>query len=113
MKSVPINYIEFKAHNLARVKSFYSQAFGWTFTDYGKTYTAFAESGLEGGFEFTEDAITNGALIVLFHDDLKAVQKQILDAGGEITLEIFDFPGGQRFHFKDTEGNELAVWRTT
>ncbi|VAW15709.1 Glyoxalase family protein [hydrothermal vent metagenome] len=24
--------------------------------------------------------------------------------------EIFSFPGGRRFHFREPGGNELAVW---
>ena len=31
-------------------------------------------------------------------------------AGGVITLPIFSFPSGRRFHFRDPSGNELAVW---
>jgi predicted enzyme related to lactoylglutathione lyase len=34
----------------------------------------------------------------------------VLAAGGKITRDIFSFPGGQRFHFKEPGGNELAVW---
>jgi predicted enzyme related to lactoylglutathione lyase len=30
--------------------------------------------------------------------------------GGRITQEIFEFPGGRRFHVTDPNGNELAVW---
>jgi predicted enzyme related to lactoylglutathione lyase len=33
-----------------------------------------------------------------------------LAAGGTITVPIFAFPGGRRFHFQDPAGNELAVW---
>lgn len=29
---------------------------------------------------------------------------------GCIVREIFNFPGGRRFHFLDPNGNELAVW---
>ena len=36
--------------------------------------------------------------------------KVSLEAAGKITREIFAFPGGRRFHFKDPAGNELAVW---
>ena len=49
-----INYIEFKAKDLSRTKEFYSSIFGWTFTDYGPTYMAFSNSGMEGGFEYSE-----------------------------------------------------------
>ena len=30
--------------------------------------------------------------------------------GGEITKEIFQFPGGRRFHFREPGGGEFAVW---
>ena len=110
MKNNEINYIEFKANDLERIKSFYSHLFGWKFTDYGPTYTAFEESGLSGGFEKTDEAIINGALVVLYHEDLEALKADIVDFGGEIAQDIFSFPGGRRFHFKDPSGNELAVW---
>ena len=46
-----LDYLELPAGGgtLDRVKAFYSAAFGWSFTDYGPTYSAFDE-GLEGGF---------------------------------------------------------------
>ncbi|MDX1314836.1 MAG: VOC family protein [Eudoraea sp.] len=105
-----IDYIELKAHDLEKVKAFYSRAFGWEFTDYGPTYTSFANSGIYGGFEATEEPIVNGALIVLYHAQLESVQEEVERAGGKITKAIFSFPGGRRFHFRDPSGNELAVW---
>ena len=110
MKNIHINYVEFKAKDLQKVKAFYSGVFGWTFTDYGPDYTAFSKSGLEGGFEKTENDIANGALIVLYHQDLEAIQQKVEQAGGAIAKNIFSFPGGRRFHFKDPSGNELAIW---
>lgn len=110
MKDNHINYIEFKAKDLESVKRFYSEAFGWTFTDYGPTYMAFSNSGLEGGFEQSDDEIVNGALVVLYHGDLKEVSQKITQSGGTISKDIFSFPGGKRFHFLDPAGNELAVW---
>ncbi|MFA0070982.1 VOC family protein, partial [Vibrio breoganii] len=29
---------------------------------------------------------------------------------GEVNREIFSFPGGRRFHFREPSGNEMAVW---
>lgn len=110
MSNNHINYVEFKAKDLEAIKQFYSQALGWVFTDYGPTYIAFSESGLEGGFEKTEEAIVNGALVVLYHKNLEEIQKNIIAAGGKICLDTFSFPGGKRFHFLDPSGNELAVW---
>ena len=105
-----INYVEFKAKDLEKIKGFYTKIFNWTFSDYGPTYIAFSESGLEGGFEKTENEIMNGALIVLYHQDLDDVKNKIIEVGGEISKDIFAFPGGHRFHFVDPSGNELAVW---
>lgn len=107
-----INYIEFKATNLEAIKEFYTSVFGWQFTDYGPSYCPFDDtnSGVSGGFEFTEEPIVNGALIVLFHDHLEIIQDKIEEAGGKINIPIFSFPGGKRFQFIDPSGNELAVW---
>ncbi len=46
-----LDYIEMPATDgaLDSVKAFYANAFSWTFTDYGASYSAFSE-GLDGGF---------------------------------------------------------------
>ncbi|MCB0376176.1 MAG: VOC family protein [Sinomicrobium sp.] len=110
MQNNHINYVEFKANDLEKIKQFYHRVFGWDFTDYGPDYTAFSGSGLDGGFEKTDAAITNGALVVLYHDNLGSVEGKIIEAGGTISKPVFSFPGGRRFHFTDPSGNELAVW---
>ncbi len=110
MKNNHINYVEFKAKDLEKIRKFYTEVFNWTFTDYGPTYIAFSESGLAGGFEKTENRIVNGALIVLYHKNLDVVKNKIIKSDGSISKDIFSFPGGRRFHFIDPAGNELAVW---
>lgn len=113
MEDNHIDYVEFKAKDLKKIKSFYSQTFNWKFTDYGPAYTAFEDSGIAGGFEQSTDEAVNGALVVLYHSELESLLKKITDAGGIISKDIFSFPGGRRFHFKDPSGNELAVWSET
>ena len=105
-----INYVEFMANDLNQVKTFYTRAFGWQFTDYGPEYTAFSESGLQGGFYFSEEKIVQGALVVLYHHHLESVLETVKATGGSIVKDIFSFPGGRRFHFADPSGNELAIW---
>ncbi|MBT8292196.1 MAG: VOC family protein [Eudoraea sp.] len=105
-----ISYIEFKARDLEAVKAFYTAVFNWTFRDYGPTYASFSNSGLAGGFEQTEDVITNGTLVVLYHADLEQMKDKVIRFKGRISKEIFSFPGGRRFHFLDPSGNELAIW---
>ena len=87
--------------------------FGWTFEDYGPDYTAFTGAGLNGGFhkaELRSVADKGGALIVLYSEDLADTQARIEAAGGAISVPVFEFPGGRRFHFREPSGNELAVW---
>lgn len=110
MENNKINYIEFKAKDLIKIKDFYGKAFGWTFTDYGPEYVAFSNSGLEGGFAQSDETITNGALVILYHENLEEIQVKVVEAGGTIVQEIFSFPGGRRFHFTDPSGNELGIW---
>lgn len=110
LKENHINYIEFKAKNIESIKAFYTTVFNWTFVDYGPSYVSFSDSGIAGGFELTESEIVNGVLIVLYHKNLDQLMKSIVENGGIITKDIFEFPGGKRFHFSDPSGNELAVW---
>lgn len=106
-----INYVEFKASDLEAVKAFYQTVFGWTFTDYGPDYTSFSNSGLAGGFARADSgSVANGALIVLYHENLEMAEAAVIKAGGNISQGIFSFPGGRRFHFTDPADNELAVW---
>lgn len=105
-----LDYLEMPGGDVPGTKAFYSQAFGWTFTDYGPTYAAF-EEGLDGGFD--GDAEATKPLPVLFARDLEAMQARVEAAGGRIVKPIFAFPGGRRFHFADPAGNELAVWSET
>ena len=110
MENNKINYVEFKAKDIEAIKAFYSKAFDWKFIDYGPEYVAFQDGSLDGGFELTDGEITNGALVILYHDNLESCQSVVEKAGGRISAPIFSFPGGRRFHFMDPSGNELAVW---
>ena len=107
-----IDYNEIPVRDFDAAKRFYGRAFGWTFVDYGPgpNYVAFANAGLDGGFDKSDAPPTRGgALIILKADDLEAAEKRVEDAGGKI-VSRYDFPGGRRFHFIDPSGNELAVW---
>jgi uncharacterized protein len=110
-KDGKLDYLEMRAGGaaLADVKSFYAQAFGWGFTDYGPFYAAYDE-GLEGGFDASAENAKAPPLPVLFSKNLEQSLDAVVKAGGQIVKPIFAFPGGRRFHFTDPAGNELAVW---
>jgi predicted enzyme related to lactoylglutathione lyase len=105
-----VDYIEFPATNLEETKRFYSAVFGWEFTDYGPDYTSFTDGRLGGGFSVATEVAKGGPLVVLFATDLENIEARIVESGGRITRDTFEFPGGRRFHFTDPSGNELAVW---
>jgi predicted enzyme related to lactoylglutathione lyase len=110
-----INYIELASTDIERSKRFYEKVFGWNFQDFGPDYISFdkTSAGVDGGFRKAEIAELPGKsapLIVLYSQDLKATEAAILQAGGEIVVATFEFPGGRRFHFSDGAGNVLAVW---
>ena len=109
MNDLKINYIEFGATDLKAIRSFYEKAFGWTFTDYGPEYLAFNDGNLDGGFT-TQSKPANGALVILYSAHLDQSKERVINAGAKIVQDIFDFPGGRRFHFADPSGNELAIW---
>lgn len=105
-----IDYIEFPATGVPAVKSFYAEAFGWGFVDYGPDYAAFEGAAVDGGFNGDPSDAAAGPLVVLFAHDLEAMQAKVEAAGGVVVRPIYSFPGGRRFHFTDPAGNELAVW---
>ncbi|MGY2138992.1 VOC family protein [Pseudomonas reactans] len=109
-KDRKIDNIEFNVSDIARSKAFYGGAFGWTFVDYGPTYTEFSDGRLTGGFTTGEPVRPGGPLVILYADDLDATQQRLKALGAVITRETFSFPGGRRFHFTDPDGYELAVW---
>jgi uncharacterized protein len=109
-----MDYIEFPATDVEATKRFYNQVFGWDFKDWGPGYVSFHDGRLAGGFN-TEAKVasgskTTGVLVVLYAAKLEDTYNKVKSAGGRIVREIFEFPGGRRFHFADPNGNELAVW---
>jgi len=105
-----IDYVELPANGTEAVKTFYGAAFGWSFQDYGPTYVCPTNAGLDGGFQADPEIRPAKPLIVIFSRDLEDSFGKVKAAGGEIVCDIFAFPGGRRFHFRDPSGNELAVW---
>ncbi len=105
-----VDYIEFLTTNIEETKRFYSKVFGWEFTDYGPDYTSFTDGRLTGGFTVATEVTAGGPLVVLYSTNLEEIEASIRESGGQIVREVFEFPGGRRFHFTDPSGNELAVW---
>ncbi len=107
-----IDYVELPVSDGAASKVFFETAFGWVLTDYGPTYAATTTGDVDLGLDSTPGETVAAPLAVIRVDDLDEARSGVLAAGGEITRDIFAFPGGRRFHFREPGGCELAAWVT-
>lgn len=116
-----LNYVELPAGDLEATKAFYTNVFGWSFTDYGPDYAAATIGNLEIGFNTHAtvapalgDGDENGVgpFLLFETDDLEASLADVDDGGGVIVSQPYGYPGGRRFHFRDPSGNVLGVYRS-
>jgi uncharacterized protein len=108
-----LDYVELPTHDLARSHDFYEKAFGWTLASYGPTYSATTTGDVDIGLQADRSDATRAPLPIIQVRDLEVALAAVQRAGGQISKPIFSFPGGQRFHFRDPSGNELAAWQKT
>jgi uncharacterized protein len=108
-----IDYLELPATDSTQLEAavhFYTHAFGWSFQQWGDEYADTKHSGVNSGLNADASHRPKAPLPVIYTAKLEQKRQQVLAAGGRITRDIFPFPGGRRFHFRDPAGNELAVW---
>jgi predicted enzyme related to lactoylglutathione lyase len=104
-----INFIELPARDVAAAKAFYATVFEWELVDFGPTYACTLTGDVDLGLQGDAAEATSAPLAVIAVDDLEVALAAVKSAGGTITKEIFAFPGGRRFQFRDPSGNELAA----
>lgn len=104
-----LNYLELPVADIDRASAFYRAAFGMDFTRFGPTYSATVTGDTDIGLSADPDERPAVPLPVIEVDDLEAAEARVREAGGTISMPIFAFPGGRRFHFRDRDGHELAV----
>ncbi|MEQ1510762.1 MAG: VOC family protein [Sphingopyxis sp.] len=104
-----ICFVELPASDLSSTRSFYSDAFGFVFSDFGPSYSCMMTGDVDIGLQADGSEATSAPLAVIAVDDLEASFEAVGKAGGVVTKPIFAFPGGRRFHFRDPSGNELAA----
>ncbi|NLS28609.1 hypothetical protein S2M10_36200 [Sphingomonas sp. S2M10] len=106
-----LNYLELPAGDVGELKGFYGAVFDWHFADFGPSYAATMSGDTDVGLDGDAQGRTQ-LLPVIAVDDLEATLAAVEAAGGVVTVPIFSFPGGRRFHFRDPQGHELAAWVT-
>ena len=108
-----IDYVELSVPDHAAARAFYTAAFGWEFNDYGPSYSGVQGPGDDEVGGLTTSDAPAGVLALLRTGDLDASLAAVRSAGGTITTEPFEYPGGRRFHFTDPAGNALGVYQPT
>lgn len=102
-----LDYLEFTSPEVEKTQAFFTEAFGWSYINYGPDYKDIQGAGLSGGIE---RGALRAPLPVVRVDDLEAMLTRVKAAGAKITQDIFEFPGGRRFQFIEPGGTEMAVW---
>ena len=102
-------YLELPVADSVRSATFYGEAFGWGFTQFGPSYSATMTGDTDIGLDSDAETQVKAPLPVIDTDDLESALAAVVAAGGTIKVPIFAFPGGRRFHFIDPDGHELAV----
>ena len=106
-----IDYVEIPVTDLGAAREFFGKLFGWVFEDWGPDYMSFNDGRLDGGFRRSEEpAPASGVLLVFYSEDLDRERDRVVELGATISMDIFEFPGGRRFHFIDPTGTEYALW---
>ena len=109
-----IDYIEIPVTDLQKTRNFFEDLCGWTFQEWGPDYFSFNDGRLEGGLRRSEQAApATGVLLVFYSENLERDVGRVQELGATISQNIFDFPGGRRFHFVDPAGTEFAMWSST
>lgn len=105
--------IEIPVDNLEKGIKFYESVFDWTFDrDKFPGKGVFQLNGcVEIGIFETEKVRPKGLNVGIGVDDINATLKKIVQEGGKIVKDKFEFPQeGHVAVFQDYCGNELSLW---
>jgi uncharacterized protein len=120
MQQGDFTHFEIPADDPDRAKDFYSGLFGWGFADpipgfdgYHMFATPVGEEGLGGAIGKRGEMAPAAQRIYVKVDSVDAALQKVTELGGSVVMEKSEVPGqGWYGVFRDTEGNELAVWES-
>jgi len=124
-KMNPVVHFEMPAEDRERIKTFYTNAFGWQMQQFGPEIGDYilvttSEVGddhfpkqrgtINGGFYPKSDNNSPHPSVVISVDDINESIQKVKKAGGKVFGEPVDIPGiGMYVSFIDTEGNRLSI----
>jgi len=124
-KMNPVVHFEMPAEDRERIKTFYTNAFGWqmqqfgpemgdyilaTTSEVGEDHFPKQKGTINGGFYPKSDNASPQPSVVISVDDINESIQKVKKAGGKVFGEPVDIPGiGMYVSFTDTEGNRLSM----
>ena len=110
------SHIEFPADDVERAKSFFGNVFGWQFEAMDEfegyfLYTA-GPGGLGGGIGIRGQNAPQAVRNYISVDDVDAAVAKVEANGGSVVVAKTDIGVGWYAAVKDTEGNELGLYRS-
>jgi predicted enzyme related to lactoylglutathione lyase len=118
-------HFEIQADDVERAKAFYAAVFDWSFQDYGEAtgsvYWGIVtgpddQPGINGGLLQRPAATpasgqgTNAFVCTMGVEDYDAMERRILDAGGQVALPKMALVGmAWQGYYLDTEGNTFGI----
>ena len=112
-----MTHIEIPAPDLKKAMDFYLKVFGWEteiMPDGQYAMFKIGNSGTGGGFDASTKPAAEkvGPGIVINVEDISSKLEEIKRAGGKVTQQKTEIPGGYGFYarFEDTNGNHLQIY---
>ena len=120
MKQGDITHFEIPADEPDRARSFYAGVFGWSFGDpipgfenYHLFTTPVGQEGVGGAIGKRGESAPEKLRTYVQVDSVDAALQKVTELGGSVVEPKSEVPGqGWYGVFRDTEGNELAVWES-
>jgi uncharacterized protein len=122
-RSNAFGWAELNARGLERAIPFYAAIFGWSHSTTegdadSPAYTEFETDGhrVAGAFEMGENIpaqVPSFWLIYFDVDDVDATAQEATSAGGSVTVQPQDFPGGRFAVIRDPQGATFGLFKSS
>jgi uncharacterized protein len=108
----PVIHAEIRSGDPDATRAFFSELFGWTYTDGAFPGYSFADTGVEGAIPTAIGPLQGGADTVLFFVGVENVQATLANVeqlGGKTIQPAQEVPGVTFGVFADAQGHILGV----
>jgi len=116
MKNGDFTHIDIPADDTGRATRFYTELFGWSFTDSGfgdfhLFTTPVGEEGMGGAIGKRGETAPERMLAYVHVDSIDQTVARAIELGGSLKAPREEVPGiGSYATLLDSEGNEIALW---